>query len=70
MNNSSSSIYVFWILNLLYGMYYTHIGQKQTYGLMYVVDINVVSNWVNADQRSVINVASSHAIVPNKWFSN
>ena len=51
-------------------MNYTHVGEIQTYGFMYVVEINVLSNLVNADQRSVINVASSHAITPNKWFSN
>ena len=51
-------------------MHYTHAGEKQRYGFMYVVEINVLSNLVNADQRSVINVASSHAITPNKWFSN
>ena len=51
-------------------MHYTHIGEKQTYGFMYVVEINVLSNRVNADQRSVINIASSHAITTNKWFSN
>ena len=51
-------------------MQYTHLEEKQRYGFMNVVEINVLSNRVNADQRSVINIASSHAITTNKWFSN
>ena len=39
-------------------MHFTHVEENKTYGFMYVVEINVLSNRVNADQRSVINVAS------------